>query len=87
MLFIFSMILRGISLYSILIVAYALMTWFPQAQGTRLFEVLSMFCRPYLEFFERYIPSFGGVNVSPMVALLVLQMVSRLLARIFFSVW
>jgi uncharacterized protein YggT (Ycf19 family) len=36
-------------------------------------------CEPYLGLFRRFIPPIGPVDVSPIVAILVLQIVGRLI--------
>jgi YggT family protein len=37
---------------------------------------------PYLRIFRRIIPSFGGIDLSPMLALIVLGIVSRILVNL-----
>jgi YggT family protein len=37
---------------------------------------------PYLRIFRRLIPSFGGIDLSPMLALIVLGIVSRILVNL-----
>ena len=37
-------------------------------------------CDPYLRLFRRFLPSFGGLDFSPIVAIIVLQLAGRLLA-------
>jgi YggT family protein len=37
---------------------------------------------PYLRIFRRIIPSFGGIDLSPMLALIVLGIVSRIVVNL-----
>ena len=47
-------------------------------------NVLARICDPYLNLFKRLIPPIGGmVDVTPIVALLVLQFGVRLLVNLF----
>ncbi len=36
-------------------------------------------CEPYLRIFRRFIPPIGPIDISPIVAILVLQIVGRLI--------
>ncbi|MCC7665584.1 YggT family protein [Liquorilactobacillus satsumensis] len=68
---------RLFQLYSLALVVYVLMTWFPGALQSRLGVILGRFCEPYLAFFDRFIPTFGGISFSPIVALLALLFVQN----------
>ncbi len=72
--------------YSLIIFVYVLMSWIPNHQfGTvgKVYRVLGTLCDPYLNLFKRFIPPIGGyVDISPIVALLVLQLVSRFVVGI-----
>ena len=39
-------------------------------------------CEPYLGFFRRFIPSIGPLDISPIVAIFVLNIVSRVIHSI-----
>jgi uncharacterized protein YggT (Ycf19 family) len=38
-------------------------------------------CEPYLRLFRRFLPSFGGLDFSPIVGIIVLQVVGQLVAN------
>ena len=61
-----------INLYTMLIVIWCILTWFPGALHSSLGEFLSRLVRPYLDVFERIIPPLGGISFAPVVALMVL---------------
>lgn len=69
--------------YSMVIFIYVLMSWFPTNRGilADINNVLAKVCDPYLNLFKKMIPPIGGmVDVTPIIALLVLQFGSRLIA-------
>ena len=71
--------------YSIIILVYVIMSWIPNSTGIvgQVYDALGMLCGPYLDLFRRFIPPIGGmVDVSPIVALLVLQLIERLIVFI-----
>ena len=71
--------------YSIIILIYVIMSWIPNSTGIvgQVYGALGMLCDPYLDLFRRFIPPIGGmVDVSPIVALLVLQLIERLIVFI-----
>ena len=71
--------------YSMVIFIYVLMSWIPMKRGivADIDSVLARLCDPYLNLFRRFIPPIGGmVDISPIVALLVLQFAARLILSI-----
>ncbi len=72
--------------YSTIIFIYVLMSWIPTSSGIigDIYRVLGKVCDPYLNLFRRLIPPIGGmVDVTPIVALLVLQFGVRLIIGLF----
>ena len=65
--------------YGFLIIAYVLMSWLPMNGGIiqDLYAVLATLVEPYLGVFRRFIPPLGGMDFSPIVAILVLQFIIR----------
>ena len=79
-------IVRLVDVYTLLIFVYVLMTWIPNKRGllADIDNVLAKLCDPYLDLFKRFIPPIGGmVDVSPIVAIVALQLLVRLLYIIF----
>ena len=76
--------------YSLLIIAYILTTLFfgfggriPYARwSSAVIGFLHDVSEPYLRIFRRFIPPIGPLDVSPIVALLVLRIVGGLLVRL-----
>ncbi len=63
-----------IEFYSIALIIYILMSWFPNARGSFIGQILAKICEPYLEQFRKIIPPLGMIDISPIVALLVLNL-------------
>jgi len=79
-----------ITVYTLLIIAYILSSMF-FAFGGRLpyarwsSEVLGFLrdvCEPYLGFFRRFIPPLGPIDLSPVVAIILLQIVGGIVVRL-----
>lgn len=76
------LIVRLVDAYSLIIFVYVMMSWLPTSRGilADIYTVLGKLCDPYLNLFKKLIPPIGGmVDVTPIVALLVLQFGVRLL--------
>lgn len=74
-----------VNFYTILIFVWCLMTWFPMRAGGLLadiFEAIGSLVTPYLDLFRRMIPSAAGVDFSPVIAIIVLNLAKRLLVSI-----
>ena len=74
------MIVSLIDFYELLIVIWCVMSWIPaneygMVQDVR--EVLGKIVRPYLDLFRRFIPPMGGVDFSPILAIVVLNFIQR----------
>ncbi|RKD75441.1 YggT family protein [Sinobaca qinghaiensis] len=73
----------GMQIYSFIVLAYILMSWFPNARETSIGQFIGSIVEPFLEPFRRVIPPLGMFDISPLVALLVLNMASRGVAALF----
>ena len=49
------------------------MSWFPNARSSTIGQFFARICEPYLEPFRRIIPPLGMIDISPLVAILVLK--------------
>lgn len=74
---------RLIDAYSWVIVIWVILSWVPMSSSASLVqdirEVLDRLVSPYINLFRRYIPPFGGIDFSPMVALIALEIVRNFL--------
>ncbi len=71
--------------YTLLILAYVLTSWIRLPYSpwlNRIQRFLYDVCEPYLRIFRRIVPSLGPLDLSPMVAVLVLVVVRGLIASL-----
>lgn len=62
------------TVYQYMIIAYILMSWVPQMRETGIGQLLERLVEPYLAPFRRFIPTLGFIDISPIVALIVLRL-------------
>ena len=65
--------LNFLSIYNIVITARILLSWFPQAQGIGLLQPVFAITDPYLNLFRNIIPPIFGLDLSPILAFLLLN--------------
>lgn len=70
-----------VNFYVLLIVIWAIFSWFPHDKGilADIYRVLDSVVRPFVGLFQKFIPPIGGIDISPIIAFLALQLVVRLL--------
>lgn len=81
MISILSLVQRLFNVYELLIVVWCLMSWFPIRPGGIVDDAraaLGVLVEPYLGLFRRVIPPMGGIDFSPVVAILALGIIERL---------
>ncbi len=67
-----------ISIYTVLIFIRILLSWFPNINWfDPPFSILSQLIDPYLNVFRNIIPPLGGLDFSPILAILLLQLVQQ----------
>ncbi len=72
-----------IGIYTLLLVIRVLLTWFPNVNWfDPPFSILGQLTDPYLNLFRSIIPPLGGMDFSPMLAIIVLQMISQILRSV-----
>lgn len=69
-----SIISQLINLYIWVIIIYIFMSWFPGARESSIGQLMGRIVEPYLDPFRRFIPPLGMIDISPIVAILVLQL-------------
>ena len=75
--------------YFLLIFAYILMSWVRLPYSiwlNRIQRFLYDVCEPYLRIFRRFVPQIGPLDLSPMVAVLVLLFAQQLLNALLDSI-
>ncbi|EGQ2758595.1 YggT family protein, partial [Staphylococcus pseudintermedius] len=69
--------------YTFGMIIYIFMSWLPGARESAVGRWMSKIYEPFLEPFRRIIPPLGLVDISPIVAFLVLNLFERGLVAIF----
>ncbi len=67
-----------VGVYVLLILAYIITSWIRLPYSpwlNRIQRFLYDVCEPYLRLFRRFLPSIGPLDLSPIVAIFVLQIV------------
>lgn len=78
-----TLIPRLVDFYIWLIVAYVLLSWFPVSGVLAdVRRALATLVEPYLGLFRRIIPPIGMIDISPIIAILALQVAAQLLLRL-----
>lgn len=80
---VFYLLSRLIYWYSWALIIYILMSWFPNARGSKIGQFLARICEPYLDPFRRIIPPLGMIDLSPIVAFLVLNFATAGLGQLY----
>lgn len=73
----------AISIYSILLIIYILMSWIPASRETKFGIMLGKITEPYLGFFRKFIPPLGMIDISPIVGIFALRFISDGVQAIF----
>ncbi|KFK26355.1 hypothetical protein AALP_AA8G237700 [Arabis alpina] len=65
-------LINFLNIYNTILVVRLVLTWFPSAPPA-IVSPLSTLCDPYLNIFRGFIPPLGGLDLSPILAFLVLN--------------
>lgn len=69
--------------YYVLIILRIFLTWVPSIRwDEQPFKALREVTDLYLDLFRRFIPPMGGLDISPIIALIVLQIIQSLIVGI-----
>ena len=79
----FQFISNIIQLYSIILVIYALLSWFPGAPESALGQMVHRLVEPFLSLFKKLPLQFAGLDFTVLVAILLLNFLERLVAQLF----
>lgn len=83
---ILSILVKLVDAYTMVIFVYVLLSWIPSKSGWvyDIDRALGKICDPYLNIFKKFIPPIGGMlDISPIIAIIALQLVIRLLYWLF----
>ena len=81
MIFLIHFIQNAATIYSWILVAFALLSWFPNAYDTALGRLLTSLVKPILQPLRRLPLSIGGIDFSVWVAVILVHLVGNYLIR------
>jgi len=65
------------------ILARVLLSWIPIDRDSRVIQILYEITEPIMGPIRRVMPNLGGLDISPMVALILVQVIERVLISMF----
>ncbi len=68
--------------YTLMLFARIIASWFPQLYEYRLMQFVAYYTEPYLNFFRRFIPPLGMIDFSPIVAFICLSFIQNLIINL-----
>jgi YggT family protein len=72
-----------LDIYGVLLLVRIVLSWFQTAGwAQQAMSYLSPITDPYLNIFRSFIPPLGGLDLSPILAILVLQLVALLIGSV-----
>ncbi|WP_353458272.1 YggT family protein [Staphylococcus coagulans] len=80
---IFNFLLFLVEAYTFGMIIYIFMSWLPGARESVVGRFMAKIYEPFLEPFRRIIPPLGFIDISPIVAFIVLNLFQRGLQSIF----
>ncbi len=69
--------------YTLMLFARILMSWLPELHGYRIMRIVCWYTDPYLNFFRRFIPPLGMIDISPILAFLCLGVLQNIVVNVF----
>jgi YggT family protein len=70
----FQLLDTALYIYSLALIVYIFMSWFPGARESSIGSFLTKICEPYLEQFRKFIPPIGMIDLSPIVGIFVIHL-------------
>lgn len=80
---VFKFILFLVQIYYFGMIVYFFMSWIPNARENKFGQFLQKIYEPFLEPFRKIIPPIGMIDISSIVAIIVLVLFQRGLVSIF----
>ena len=78
---IFAVLSQTLFIYSYILIIRVILTWFPNLDWSNpILSSIGSITDPYLNAFRGIIPPIGGLDISPILAFVVLNLMQQLLA-------
>ena len=73
-----------LQLFNFLLIIWCLLSWFPNINWyDQPFKTLDMIVRPVIEPFRKIIPPIGNIDISPIVAIMCLNVLYSFVVKAF----
>lgn len=82
MLFLIRFIQNAVDIYSLILVVFALMSWFPNAYKSSLGRLIISLVKPILTPLQRLPLQFAGLDLSVWIAVLLVHFIGNQLIRL-----
>ena len=82
MIFLIHLIQNGVRIYSFILIAFALLSWFPNAYVSSLGRLIISLVRSAIESLRKLNLQFGGFDFTGWVAIILIQFIGSFLIRI-----
>ena len=81
MIFLIRLIQNAVNIYSLLLLIYALLSWFSNSYGSSLERLLEKLIKPIVDPLRRLPLQFGGLDLSIWLAILIVRFLGDSLIR------
>ena len=82
MIFLIHLIQNAVRIYSFILIAFALLSWFPNAYDSSLGRLIISLVRPVIEPLRKLNLQFGGLDFTVWVTIILIQFIGSFLIRI-----
>ena len=82
MIFLIRLIQNAVNIYSFILLAFALLSWFPNAYDSSLGRLIISLVRPVIEPLRKLNLQFGGLDFTVWGALVLIQFIGTILTRL-----
>jgi len=74
--------IRLVQLYSLVLLVRAILSWIPEARSSKFYWYVHKITEPVLAPVRNIIPNIG-IDISPIVIILLLNLITRVILRVF----
>tara|TARA_B100000700_G_scaffold313496_1_gene398613 strand:+ start:2117 stop:2410 length:294 start_codon:yes stop_codon:yes gene_type:complete len=80
-------LVQTLEIYSLILIVRVLLTWFPNLDWSNpILSTVASITDPYLNAFRGLIPPIGGLDISPILAFIVINIMQKLLGTASLSI-
>jgi YggT family protein len=76
----------ALTLYIYVIIARAVISWIRVNPYNSIVQLIFKITEPPLEFLRRFVPIFGGLDLSPVILIFIVMIVDRILSNLLLKI-